>query len=224
MGQVETNSHVVPLQGGATLRFVVPNSAREIEPDKLPTFEVSGLPGARVSLRSGYFDAVGTSVHLACVEAPSDRWAPGMEEIVFSMANGLGHRAMSGRMAIESWDAGSIVSKDERFDQQLSGKAKREQTTVKLLGRHVLGFEGAKKDVVLCSVICDGNEGREQDTCSTIVNGAALDGLVAAPSPSLLVQAVFFTAEKPVQAACVVGILGMLIVGLVLAKRPRPKP
>jgi len=222
MGIVETNTHAVVLQGGATLRFVVPTSASEAAPDTLPTFEVSGLPGARVALRRGFVDPTGANVHVACVEAPSDRWAPGMEEVVLGVANGVMHRAMSQRLAIESLDAGSIVSKDEHFDQQLSGRARREQAPVKLQGRHSLGFEGAKKEVVLCSVICD--EAREKDQCATIVAGATLEGLVAAPPPSLLVQGVFFAAEKPANAAAIVGAVGVLVVGLILAKRPRPKP
>lgn len=222
MGIVETNTHAVVLEGGATLRFVVPTSAQEAATETLPRFEVAGLPGARVALRRGFLDRAGANVHVACVEAPSDRWAPGMEEVVFGVANGVAHRAMSQRFSIESWDAGSIVSKDELFDQQLSGKARREQTPVKLVGRHVLGFEGPKKEVVLCSVMCD--EAPQQDACATIVAGAALEGLVAAPPPSLLVQAVFFAAEKPLDAAAIVGMLGAFVVGIVLAKRPRPKP
>lgn len=222
MGLVETNALVVKLEGGATLRFVVPISAQEAAPEALPRFEVGGLPGARVALRRGFLDAGGANVFVACVEAPSDRWAPGMEEVVFGIANGVAHRAMSQRLTIESWDAGSIVSKDEHFDQQLSGKARHENAAVDLRGRHVLGFEGAKRDVVLCSVLCDAALNR--DACGSLVAGMTVEGLVAAPPPSLLVQAVFFAAEKPLHATAIVGVLGAIVVGIVLAKRPRPKP
>lgn len=222
MGIVETNTLAVRLEGGATLQFVVPNGAHEAAPDVLPRFEVGGLPGARVALRRGFLDAAGANVFVACVEAPSNRWAPGMEEVVFGVANGVAHRAMSQRVSIESWDAGSIVSKDEHFDQQLSGKARLENASVNVRGRHVLGFEGAKREVVLCSVLCD--EAQDRDACGSLIAGMKLDGLVAAPPPSLLVQAVFFAAEKPLDAAAVVGVLGAVVVGIVLAKRPRPKP
>jgi hypothetical protein len=222
MGVVETNTHAVVLAGGATLQFVVPTSASEAAPETLPEFQVSGLPGARVALRRGFLDAASANVHVACVEAPSDRWAPGMEDIVFGVANGVAHRAMSQRLTLETWEPGALVSKDEHFEQKISGKGLHEGSAVKLSGQHVLGFEGANRDVVLCSVICD--EARDQGACAEIVPHAKLEGLVAAPPPSLLVQAVFHAAEKPWNAAALGGVVGMMIVGLVLAKRPRPKP
>lgn len=222
MGLVKTNTLAAKLEGGATLQFVVPTGAHEAAPDVLPRFEVGGLPGARVALRRGFLDAASANVFVACVEAPSDRWAPGMEEVVFGIANGVAHRAMSQRLTIDSWDADAIVSKDEHFEQQLSGKARLENASVDVRGRHVLGFEGAKKEVVLCSVLCD--EARDRDACSSVMAGMKMEGLVPAPPPSLLVQAVFFAAEKPMDAAAVVGALGAIVVGIVLAKRPRPKP
>jgi hypothetical protein len=220
MGVLEPNAH--DLTGGATLRFVVPNSASEVTPDKLPRFDVSGLPGARISLRRGFLNDGGPNVHVACVEAPSDRWAPGMEDVVFGVANGVAHRSMSERLTLEQWEAGEIVSKDQHFEQKLSGKAKAEGSAVKLLGKHVLGFEGAKREVVLCSVLCD--EPRDHEGCADIIAQANLEGLVAPPPPSLLVQAVFFAAERPLDAAGILSVVGLLIVGVILAKRPRPKP
>lgn len=222
MSVLTTNAHEVVLTGGATLRFVVPSSAVEVAPEKLPRFEVSGLPGARIALLRGFLDEAGANVHVACVEAPSDRWAPGMEEVVFSVANGVAHRAMTERLAIERWEAGNIVSRDQLFEQKLFGKTKSESSSVKLLGKHVLGFEGAKRDVVLCSVLCD--EIRDHEGCAEIVSQTRLEGLVAQPPPSLLVQAVFFAAERPRDAAMILGVVGLLVVGIVLAKRPRPKP
>lgn len=222
MGAMETTSHDVLLTEGATLRFVVPASAVEVATEKLPRFDVSGLPGARLSLRRGYQEPAGSNVHVACVEAPSDRWAPGMEDVVFAVANGVAHRTMSERLVLERWEAGAIVSKDQHFEQKVSGQTKPDVTLVKLVGKHVLGFEGAQHEVVLCSVLCD--EPRDHEGCAEIVARAHLDGLVAEPHPSLLVQAVFFAAERPVAAGGMVGVVGLLVVGLLLARRPRPEP
>ncbi len=222
MGVVETNARVEALAGGATLRFVVPASAVEVGPERLPTFEVSGLPGARVTLRRGFVDLEGASLHVACVEAPSDRWAPGMEEVVFNVANGVAHRAMRERLDLDRWDAGSIVFQDKYFEQKVFGKTKPDVSLREVSGEHVLGFEGAKREVVLCSAICDEPGDRHQ--CADILARVRVEGLVAAPPPSLLVQAVFFAAEKPWDAVGIVGMTGVLLVGLVLAKRPRPKP
>ena len=222
MRDVETNARTEALGGGATLEFVVPASASEVSPERLPKFEVSGLPGARVALRRGFVDLEGANVHVACVEAPSDRWAPGMEDVVFGIANGVAHRAMSERLKLERWDAGAIVFQNESFEQKVFGQAKSERSSVKLSGKHVLGFEGPKREVVLCSALCD--EPRDHDQCADILTHTRVDGLVAAPPPSLVVQAVFFAAEKPWDAVGMAGMLGLLVVGFVLVKRPRPKP
>ncbi|MBK9261512.1 MAG: hypothetical protein IPM54_17110 [Polyangiaceae bacterium] len=222
MSAQATNAHEVVLAGGATLRFVTPNSAAEAHPDKLPRFEVAGLPGARITVRRGFLDDAGVTLHVACVEAPSDRWAPGIEDVVLGVASGVAHRAMSERMALEPLEVGSIVSLDQHFEQKLSSRGAREGSPVKLLGKHVLGFEGPRSDVVLCTVMCD--EPREHAGCADVVARANLAGLVPAPPPSLLVRTVLFAAEKPWDAGALAGVLGLLLVGLVLAKRPRPKP
>jgi hypothetical protein len=216
-----TNPHEVVLAGGATLRFATTRSAVERPAASLPSFQVSGLPGARIALRRAYADEAGLAVHVACVEAPSDRWAPGIEDVVLGVANGVAHRAMSERLTIEQWDVGAAVFQDQRFEQQLNGRAVRESSPVKLWGKHVLGFEGETRDVVLCSVLCD--EPRDRDECTQLVATASLTGLVAAPPPSLLVRSVLFAAEKPMEASALVGVFGALVVGVILSKRPRPK-
>ncbi len=222
MPTLATHTHQVVFTGGATLRFVVPASAVEAPTEKLPRFDVSGLPGARIAMRRGFLDDTGSNVLIACVEAPSDRWAPRMEEVVLGIANGVAHRAMTERFTLERWDAGAILFQDERFEQKLFGRAQREGSFVKLSGKHVLGFEGANHEVVLCSTICD--EPRDHDECTGIVAQSNLEGLVAQPQPSLLVQTVFLAAERPWDALGCAGIVGLLLVGFVLAKRPRPKP
>lgn len=209
------------LPSGATLGFVVPSPAAEIAPEKLPRLEVSGLPGARVALRQGFAGETHAHVLVACVEAPSDRWAPGMEDVVFNVANGFAHRALSEQLVIATWEPSAIATMDKRFEQQLSGTARRDTSSVKVVGKHILGFSGTKPDVVLCSVLC--HEPTNIDQCASIVSNAKIGGLVEVPAPSLLVQAVFFAAEKPARAAGILGFLGLLIVGIVLAKRPRPR-
>lgn len=222
MPTLATHDHEVVLTGGATLRFVVAASAVETPSEKLPRFDVSGLPGARIALRRGFLDDAGSNVLVACVEAPSDRWAPGMEDVVFGVAGSVAHRAMTERLTLERWDVDGIVSHDKHFEQKLSGHAQREGSSVKLLGKHVLGFEGPKREVVLCSILCD--EPRDHDACSSIVAQSNLEGLVAAPPPSLLVQTVFFAAERPWDALGIAAVVGLLLTGFILAKRPRPLP
>src|SRR4051812_23309526 len=114
MSTLETHPHETVLSGGATLRFVVSASAIEASPEKLPRFDVSGLPGARIALRRGFLDDAGANVFVACVEAPSDRWAPGMEDVVFGMAGSVAHRAMTERLTLERWDVGAVISQDQQ--------------------------------------------------------------------------------------------------------------
>ena len=121
MRDVETNARTEALGGGATLEFVVPASASEVSPERLPKFEVSGLPGARVALRRGFVDLEGANVHVACVEAPSDRWAPGMEDVVFGIANGVAHLHL-----------GLIL--EGRVDQEYYADVLREWEVCELLG------------------------------------------------------------------------------------------
>ena len=217
-----TNAQEVQLALGATLRFVAPVGATEVRPKKLPRFDVSGLPGARIAVRRGFLNDAGLALHVACVEAPSDRWAPGIEDVVFGVANGVAHRATSERMAIDQWAVESVVSLDQHFEQELSSVAVREGSPVKLLGKHLLGFEGKRHDVVFCTVLCD--EPRDHAECAGIVAQTSLVGLVPPPPPSLLVRTVLFAAERPWDAVALAGVMGFLLVGLVLARRPRPRP
>ena len=93
------------------------------------------------------------------------------------------------------------------------------------IGRHILGFAGEARDAVLCSLVCVEPAGAEPSACSELVLAATPEGAFSeAPPPSALVRLVLLTAARPLEAGIVVALTAALIVVLVLARRPRPRP
>lgn len=210
------------LSGGAIVRFGVPAGAAEERVEALPRIEVSSLRGARVGLRRGFVDEAGVRLRVACVEAPSDRFAPGVEEIVLGMATSIARGAASDGITLERWDAEGITRHEGRFEQVLTGQGARGDRPVVLRGRHVLGFEGAASEAVLCTFVCE--EPRTNERCGALVDSAELVSLVPPPPPSLFVRTILMAAERPRDAALLGMGIGLVCVVVLLARRPRPLP
>ncbi|TKD13222.1 hypothetical protein [Polyangium fumosum] len=210
------------LSGGAIVRFGVPAGAVEERAEALPRIEVSSLKGARVGLRAGFVDEAGLRLRVACVEAPSDRFAPGVEEIVLGMATSIARGAASDGITLDRWDAEGITRHEGRFEQALTGQGTRGERPVTLRGWHVLGFEGAASEAVLCTFVCE--EPRAGERCAALVANAELTSLVPPPPPSLLVRTILMAAERPREAALLGLGIGVLLVAVLLARRPRPSP
>ena len=210
------------LLGGAGLGLSLPARAVSEPLETLPRFEVSGLSGARVSLRVGYVGEAGLRLRAACVEAPSDGWAPGVEDIVFSLGTGVLQRAALSDLTISRFSALSIAQRGLLLEQGLVGAGERAGEPVALSGLHLLGFEGARREAVFCSVLCE--EPTAGSACAALVSGAELSSLVEAPPPSWFVRALMASAERPRHAALFFGVLGCLVVAVLLWRRPRPRP
>ena len=214
---------------GVTLHLGVPEGAREEAEGALPGIDVSAVPGARVVLRRGFVREGGgrggegangagagagglVVVRVGCVVAPSDRWAPGVEELVLGRATGLATGGLGA--AVERWEASAITAREGRFEQRIVGRAGgREVAGV----AHTLGFVGASHEVVLCSVGCAGGE-----VCREVLGATRVTGeLVGPPPPSALVRGVLLAAERPYEAVAVVGAVGVAVVAVLLARRPK---
>lgn len=195
---------------GVTLALAVPDGAIEEPQGALPAIDVSAVPGARVAVRRG-FTGSGVTLRAACVVAPSDRWAPGLEELVLGRATAIA----TANGGASRWEPGPIERKGDRFEQRVTGRAgDREIASV----RHVLGFAGEGHDAVLCSIFCGGDD----LACSGIVAAASVTGpLTDAPPPSLLVRAALLTAERPYEAALSASLVIAALVALLVARRPK---
>ncbi len=88
--------------------------------------------------------------------------------------------------------------------------------------RHELGFAGARRDVALCSVVCV--EPETDSACKSVLDGTEMLGtFTGPPDPSLLVRAILFAAERPYAAGALGTAIAIAAVGVILAKRPRPR-
>jgi hypothetical protein len=224
---------------GVTLRLAVPEGAREEAESALPAIDVAQVPGARVAVRRGFVGGAavgggataggaaeggvargdvagsGAVVRAACVLAPSDRWAPGLEELLLGRATVL---AISGLGAkVERWEPGAIEDRGGRFEQVVVGRAsEREAARI----AHVLAFVGPEHEALLCSVACA--DASDAPVCGDALAASGLQGaLTGPPSPSWLVRAVLFAAEKPYETAAGVLLASAAIFAALLARRPR---
>jgi len=231
---------------GVRLRLLLPEPGREQPEVELPRVDLSAIAGARVTLRRGVEGAAGIRLRALCATAPSDRWAPGVEDLVLDRASALARTAAPG--PIERWEIGPLRSSgapaatapgtqapsgdagapsmggSQRFEQAFQGVARGSEGDLAVRGRHLLAFAGEERAALLCTVLCaepgprDGAAAR----CAPLVDAAVFEGALApAPSPSLMVRGVLLAAEHPRPAAALLVALAALAVALLLARRPR---
>jgi len=217
-----TERREAALPGGAIVRLSLPQGAKEEPAEVLPRVDVSALSGARVGLRIGFADEPGPRLRVVCVEAPADRFAPGLEEVVLGMATHRAHVATSESVVIERWEPGAITRHEGRFEQVITGQGAREGRPLDIRARLVLGFEGDAPEALLCTFVCD--EPKAGGVCDDLVAEVELASLVPPPPPSMLIRAILFAAEEPRHAAMGLVMMGTMMVAVLLARRPRPRP
>ena len=71
------------------------------------------VPGATIALRRGVSGEGGVELVAVCARAPSDRWAPGVEELVLERATAIARGALRGE--IDRFDALAITASCPRF-------------------------------------------------------------------------------------------------------------
>lgn len=187
----------------------------------MPVVDAPPIPGAVVLLRRGVAAEGDVEVVAVCVGAPSDRWAPGVEELVLARAGAIAQGALRG--AIGSFDAGAIAASGPRFEQPFEGAVQRGPTPLAFRGRHLLGFTSASREAVLCSVLCT-EPPAASSRCAPVIDSVAATGTwTSAPPPSLAIRAILGTAERPAAALAIAAALGLVLVVGIFAKRPRPR-
>lgn len=204
--------------------MTLPEGAADEPEAELPAIDVSSIPGAAVTVRRGFRGDAGVTLRAICARAPSDRWAPGVEELVLGRASGLVHGALGGE--VESFEATDIRSAGSRFEQGFEAKAARpDGAHVTARGRHLLGFAGEARSAVLCTVVCLEPSAPTGGRCAALVDAASVEGaFTEAPPPSLLVRTILLAAERPQAMLGAAGAAALLVIALVLARRPKPAP
>lgn len=215
----------LPLAPGVALSLRWPEHAREEPASGLPAVDLSAIAGARVALRRGVEGPDGLRVRALCAAAPSDRWAPGAEELVLDRATALARSGAPGE--VTRWEAAPIrvlAGAPGGFEQRFEGIAREGEAALAVRGRHLLGFAGEDREALLCSVLCaePAAGAAELTRCAAMVSEAALEGaLQPAPAPGLMVRGILLAAEHPRPAAGIVAVVAAMGIALMLARRPR---
>jgi hypothetical protein len=187
----------------------------------LPSVDVPPIPGASIALRRGIAADGGLRLVAVCARAPSDRWAPGVEELVLGRATGIARGALQGE--IDRFDAAAIVASGPRFEQPFEGALHRGAVPLAFRGRHLLGFTDQSQKAVLCSVICTEPPAATSRCAPVIGSLEATGSWTSAPPPSLPIKAILGAAERPAIAFGIAAALGLVIVAAIFARRPRPR-
>jgi len=205
---------------GPTMHVALPEGAEATARVDLPSLDVSALSGARVTSYAGASVEPALAVRGACVRGPSDRWAPGAEQLVFEQATKMVARLMPSN--VKRLDGGRIEKHDLFWSQRLDGRAEREGQAMHVRAVQVLGFAGSEPDIVVCAIACQEPVGGH--ACEAVLSSRTVgEGFVAEPPPSLLAHAVVTVAEHPIPSASVGLVMALGAVWLVLSRRPRPR-
>ncbi|MCC6646175.1 MAG: hypothetical protein IT374_11455 [Polyangiaceae bacterium] len=223
-----------PIDGGAALSLRVPDGSLAMTQD-LPAVDLSSVPDARIALRRGVGRAPATPEHASdsvtavCVTAPSSRWAPEAEPLVFSKMADAARAELAKHGAPSRFDVGDPVDDGAQSVAKVSAEAPvadgaAAQLRTRLEGRLLLGFVGERADVVACVVACVEVSFPAARVCPAAVEGVKLDGpLVARPASSFGARLGASVTARPGWAA--LSLLGALAVvgGLLLAAWPPRK-
>lgn len=203
-------------------RFSAPTGLSPVAEGALPSIDVSRFPGARVVTRLGWSDGAEplparTELFVLCAQAPSDRFAPGLEELVFSYASSFARRHLE-PTGLDVWRGHAPTAADGRYAQRVSAEGTRRAELV-----HVLGFVGAQHDAALCTLACV--EPSASRVCDGVVASTSPVGdFVAAPPPNLVASVILEAAESPRAALALGALLALAITFALVVKRPRPLP
>jgi hypothetical protein len=197
-------------EGELRICFAPPDDARALDAASLPKLDVSRLPGAEVVSRVA-FEAPSVRAGGGCARGSSGRFVPGIEGVLFEKATWF---ALQGaELAPDLLEVRTTETIAGVTRQSLRGR--RGDDTVAI--EHLLGFAGPDSDVVLCSTVCVGD--------AAICEAASrieLEGTPAPPpAPGLLLRSAIAAVEHPYEATFGLGVAALLLVALVLAKRPR---
>jgi hypothetical protein len=177
--------------------------------------DLGGMTGTRVVLHRA-FASGDAHTTIACVVAPTTFWVPGLEAMLLDAASakarvGAGLATLSTRPVVG----------ERPTVQEFVGSG----PGVHASGRHVLGFVGDARDVLVCSALClePATAGTARPVCDEAVLGWSVEtSFVEAPPPGLLMRLALSAADSP-RAALASGLVAAALVVIALLRtRPRP--
>jgi hypothetical protein len=211
------DARVIELGGDAVATLVL-DAGTEVASPQPPPPDVTRLPGARLVAFEVARDA-DVTVQIGCVRSTSDRWVPGLEGVVFERALSLSLAPLAirpQRLAREEPPSVPGATAVERHVGAALGDRRLEVV-------QLIAFLGERRDAVACSVLT--LDHRPGGTGSSIAGSIAMVGdLREPPPPGAFARALFWSAEHPAAAMAIAAVLGILIVGGLLATRPRRRP
>ncbi|EYF02325.1 Hypothetical protein CAP_7254 [Chondromyces apiculatus DSM 436] len=217
---------MLPVAPGVSLRLGARWDARVGSDPQPELTELSSVAGARVVAWHSLVGPDHVRLQALCATAPSDRWVPGIEEIVLDRAMALTRRGVPGE--IVRWEPGAVraapAGTGSSFEQGFTGGARQGEGSRAVRGRILLGFEGEERSALLCSVLCTepAVASAAGSGCESLVEATALEGeLAAPPAPGAVVRGLLLVAEhpRPVGAALVLAAVTGIVV--LLQRRPR---
>lgn len=223
-----------PIDGGAALSVRLPDGSLAMTQD-LPSIDLSAVPEAKIGLRRGVGRAPATPEHASdsvtavCVVAPSTRWAPEAEPLVFSKMSDAVKAELAKHGSATRFDVGVAVDDGPQSIAKVSaevpiadGAAGHLMTRVE--GRLLLGFVGDKSEVVACVVTCTEVSFPAARVCPAAIDGVKLTGpLVARPAGTFGARLTAAVLSRPGWAALSLFGLVALIGGVLLAAWPPSK-
>lgn len=222
-GRAGTTFLAEPAAPGVAFLFSAPKGLMSEDLSALPGLNVKALRGAEVVLFQGAGTAEGLVFRAACVRAPSDLWAPALSEVVFGQATWLSHTSLEKEgLSLIHLEGKAIEQKPPgMFTQDLWGSAHQADGDVFIEGRHSLAFVGSPSDALLCTLLC---RSKQPKACAAPIAGSGLygPGLGAQPVPKAWIRLLLLSAEYPRHTATIIALVGLMIVFIVLWRRPRP--
>ncbi len=195
------------------LAIPLPDGAQE-EPTS--PVDLSAVPGAKLALQRAYRLPGGGAVELVCATAAADLWVPGLEGAVLAGASAM-VRERAGLSALSSEPIESVAG---HWQQSFAGSA-AQPSPVLASGRHVLGFVGADRDALVCSLVCSAPP--PADPCFALSAGLEVRGpLGPPPEPGMGGAMLSWAAAHPLAALLIAGAVGLMVVAQILIRRPRP--
>ncbi|NUP10899.1 MAG: hypothetical protein HOW73_33050 [Polyangiaceae bacterium] len=193
---------------GYVVRVVVPTSTRSSPP--LESVDVSRLPGARI-VALARFDADGVVAFGGCARGPSGKFAPGLEGVLFDRATALALKTL------EVAPSNLTVERDVAHERSFERRATAASDKGAVVVHQLLTFDGPERDLVLCTVAC---AGRGCEAAEVRAEGT----LPTPPAPNIVLRAFFYTAEHPFPVLGGGAALCLLLVAVILWRRPYPRP